>query len=74
MAEISDLKRGLGAMCYSWQSQNFLIRKKERRMLNSSHKYPQSGRLVLGELNQVGFGWGKLLWVLEDGVSQGSAG
>lgn len=77
MAEISGLKRGPGAMCNSWQSQNFLIRKKKkkkRRMLKSSHKYPRSGRLVLGEFNQVGFGWGKLLWVLENGILQGSAG
>ena len=73
MAEISGLKRGPGAMCNSWQSQNFLIRKK-KRMLNSSHKYPKSGRLVLGEFNQVEFGWGKLLWVLENGILQGSAG
>ena len=29
MAEISGLKRGPGAMCNSWQSQNFLIRKKK---------------------------------------------
>ena len=49
-------------------------KKKKRRMLKSSHKYPRSGRLVLGEFNQVGFGWGKLLWVLENGILQGSAG
>ena len=60
-------------MCYSWQSQNFLIRK-NRRMLNSSYKCPKSGGLVLGEFNHVGFGWGKLLWVLEGGVSQAFAG
>lgn len=47
---------------------------KKKRMLNSSHKYPKSGRLVLGEFNQVEFGWGKLLWVLENGILQGSAG